>query len=139
MLVQDVTGTLKAHNINGPVTLRNVRGTTTARTINGNVEATYAANPPGPSSYYTINGQIKVTYPADFSADVHFKSMHGELFTDFPGAEILPAQVTQNKQSTGRGTQYKITKDTAVRLGKGGKDFRFETLNGDVTIKQQPQ
>jgi hypothetical protein len=26
-----------------------------------------------------------------------------------------------------------------VRLGKGGKDFRFETLNGDVTIKQQPK
>jgi hypothetical protein len=139
VLVQDVTGTLKAYNINGAVTLRNVKGTTTAHTVNGNLEASYAANPPGPSSYNTINGQIKVSYPADLSADVHFKSMHGELYTDFPNAEPLPVQVTQNKQNAGSSTQYKITKDTVVRLGKGGKDFRFETINGSVTIKQQPK
>ncbi|WP_375437956.1 hypothetical protein [uncultured Hymenobacter sp.] len=137
VLVQDVTGKMNAYNINGAVTLRNIKGTTKARTINGNLEATYAANPPGPSSYNTINGQIKVTYPADLSADIHFKAMHGELYTDFPNAETLPVQVTQNKQSAGSGTQYKLTKDTVVRIGKGGKDFRFETLNGSVTIKQQ--
>ncbi|UOG73676.1 hypothetical protein MTX78_16275 [Hymenobacter tibetensis] len=137
VLVQDVTGTVKAYNINGALTLRNIKGTTTARTINGNLEATYAANPPGSSSYNTINGKILVTYPADLSADVHFKSMHGELYTDFPNAEPLPVQVTQNKQRGGNGTQYKLTKDTVVRIGKGGKDFRFETINGSVTIKQQ--
>lgn len=139
VLVQDVTGKMNAYNVNGPVTLRNIKGTTKARTINGNLEATYAANPPGPSSYNTINGQIKVTYPADLSADIHFKAMHGELYTDFPNAETLPVQVTQNKQSAGGGTQYKLTKDTVLRLGKGGKDFRFETINGSVTIKQQPK
>ncbi|WP_133273982.1 DUF4097 family beta strand repeat-containing protein [Hymenobacter radiodurans] len=137
VMVQDVSGSLRAYNVNGAVTLKNVKGTTKARTVNGNVEATYLASPPEASSYNTINGDIKVTYPANFSADVHFKSMHGELFTDFPQVETLPVQVTQNKQSTGSGTKYKLTKDTAVRLGKGGKDFRFETLNGDVTIKQQ--
>jgi hypothetical protein len=137
--VQDVGGALKAYNVNGAITLKNVRGTTKARTVNGNLEATYAANPPEASSYNTINGDIKVSYPADLSADVHFKSMHGELYTDFPQVENLPVQVTQNKQSTGNGTKYKLTKDTVVRLGKGGKDFRFETLNGDVTIKQQPK
>jgi DUF4097 and DUF4098 domain-containing protein YvlB len=139
VMVQDVSGSLRAYNVNGAITLRNVKGTTKARTVNGNVEATYLASPPEASSYNTINGDIKVTYPANLSADVHFKSMHGELFTDFPEVETLPVQVTQNKQSTGSGTKYKLTKDTAVRLGKGGKDFRFETLNGDVTIKQQPK
>ena len=139
VLVQDVAGKMNAYNVNGAVTLRNIKGTTKARTINGNLEATYAANPPGPSSYNTINGQIKVTYPADLSADIHFKAMHGELYTDFPNAETLPVQVTHNKQSTGGGTQYKLTKDTVLRLGKGGKDFRFETINGSVTIKQQPK
>lgn len=137
VLVQDVTGTMKAYNINGAVTLRNIKGTTTARTINGNLEASYAANPPGSSSYHTINGQIKVTYPPDLSADVHFKTMHGELYTDFPDVEQLPLQVTQKKQNAGSGTQYKLNRDAVVRVGKGGKDFRFETINGDVTIKQQ--
>lgn len=139
VVVQDVGGTLRAYNVNGPISLKNVKGTTKARTVNGNVEATYVASPSEASSYNTINGDIKVTYPADVAADVHFKSMHGELYTDFPEVESLPVQVSQNKQSTGNGTKYKLTKDTVVRLGKGGKDFRFETLNGNVTIKQQPK
>ena len=137
VLVQDVTGPLNAGNVNGPIMLLNVKGTTRAHTVNGNVEAAYAANPPGASSYHTINGQIKVKYPASFAADLHFKSMHGELYTDFPNVEMLPAQVTKNQQGHGDGTVYKLTKDTAVRIGKGGPAFRFETLNGDVTITKQ--
>ncbi|MCB2410143.1 DUF4097 family beta strand repeat-containing protein [Hymenobacter lucidus] len=136
--VEDVSGRLKAHNINGAVTLKNVQGITDARTINGDVEAAYLSSPAGNCSYSTINGDIKVTYPADVAADVHFKSMHGELLTDFPNVESLPVQVVQNKQSTTGGTKYKLSKGTAVRLGKGGNDFRFETLNGDVTIKRKP-
>ncbi|GGF22674.1 DUF4097 family beta strand repeat-containing protein [Hymenobacter cavernae] len=135
--IQDVSGKLEAYNVNGAIALTNVRGTTKAHTVNGNVEASYVGTPDGASSYHTINGQIIVSYPKDASADVHFKSMHGELFTDFPNVEALPVQVTQNKQNSGNGTRYKLNKDTAMRLGKGGKDFRFETLNGDVTIKQQ--
>jgi DUF4097 and DUF4098 domain-containing protein YvlB len=105
--------------------------------VNGNVEATYAANPPGASSYHTINGQIKVKYPASLNADMHFKSMHGEFFTDFPNAEVLPAQVTKNQEGRGGGTVYKLSKATAVRLGKGGTDLRFETLNGNVTVTKK--
>lgn len=137
VLVQDVTGWLDAGNVNGPITLHNVKGTTQAHTVNGNVEADYAANPPGASSYHTINGQIKVKYPADFAADLHFTSMHGELYTDFANTAVLPVQVTRNKQGSGGGTVYTLTKDTAVRIGKGGPNFRFETLNGDVTITKQ--
>jgi hypothetical protein len=137
VLIQDVAGPLNAGNVNGAITLRNVKGTTHAHTVNGNVEAAYAANPPGASSYHTINGQIKVKYPANFGADLHFKSMNGQLYTDFPNTEVLPVQVTKNKQGKGDGTVYKLSKDTAVRIGKGGPDFRFETLNGDVTITKQ--
>ncbi|MBD2721532.1 hypothetical protein IC234_05275 [Hymenobacter sp. BT189] len=136
MEVKDVTGLLHVNNVNGPITLTNVRGTTRAHTVNGNVDATYAANPAGASSYHTINGKIRVKYPASLGANLHFKSMHGEFYTDFTDAEILPVQVTKNKEGKGGGTVYKLTKDTAVRIGKGGPDFRFETLNGDVTVSK---
>jgi hypothetical protein len=136
MTVADVTGLLHVYNVNGPITLTNVKGTTKAHTVNGNVDATYAANPTGASSYHTINGKIRVHYPASLGANLHFKSMHGEFLTDFPNAEVLPAQVTKNKEGAGGGTVYKLTKDTAVRIGKGGPDFRFETLNGDVIISK---
>ena len=134
--VQDVTGPLHVNNVNGSITLINVKGTTRAHTVNGNVDATYAANPPGASSYHTINGKIRVRYPAGLGANLHFKSMHGEFYTDFPNAEILPGQVTKNQEGKGGGTVYRLTKDTAVRIGKGGPDFRFETLNGDVTVSK---
>jgi hypothetical protein len=137
VLVQDVTGQLEAYNVNGAVKLLGAKGATKARTVNGNVDATYADGPAGPCSYHTINGKINVTYPREVAANVHFKSMHGELYTDFPSAELLPVQATQSTQGGGSSTRYKLTKDTVVRLGKGGPDCRFETLNGDVTIKQQ--
>jgi len=135
--IQDVAGALSAHNVNGAIRIKNAKAGTKAHTVNGNVDVSYAASPAGSSSYKTINGEINVTYPKDMGGDVHFKSMHGELYTNFAQAQMLPRQVTQSQQKEGNGTKYKITKDTAVRLGKGGPDLRFETLNGDVTIKQQ--
>ncbi|WP_400191607.1 hypothetical protein [Hymenobacter sp. B81] len=134
--VQDVTGLVKARNVNGPVAIVNAREATVARTVNGDVSVSYAAVPRQASTYHTINGDITVSYPAGVAADVYFKSLHGELFTDFPQAEVLPARVSQNEERGSAGTKYKLSKETAVRLGKGGTDFRFETLNGNVTIKQ---
>lgn len=135
--VQDVSGPLQVFNVNGAITLHNVRGATQARTVNGNLEATYAATPPGASSYHTINGQIRVQYPTSLAADLHFKSMHGAFYTDFPNVEMLPVQVTKNQPGNGGSTVYTLTKGTAVRVGPGGPDLRFETLNGNVTITRQ--
>ncbi|AIZ64113.1 hypothetical protein PK28_11165 [Hymenobacter sp. DG25B] len=137
MQVQDVTGLVQARNVNGPVIIRNVREATVAKTVNGKVEVSLTTAPTQAASYQTINGDIAVSYPANASADLHFKSMHGEMYTDFPQTEVLPARVTQNQQREGAGTKYKLNKETAVRLGKGGPDIRLETLNGDVTIKKQ--
>ncbi|MBX0289313.1 hypothetical protein K3G63_02625 [Hymenobacter sp. HSC-4F20] len=139
VLVEDVTGPLQARNVNGPVTILNAHQATLAHTVNGDVTVSYAAAPTLASSYHTINGNIVVSYPATVSADLYFKRMQGEIYTDFPQAEVLPARVTQNQQRDGQSTKYKLSKETAVRLGKGGTDFRFETLNGNVTIKQQPR
>jgi DUF4097 and DUF4098 domain-containing protein YvlB len=103
------------------------------------VEVSYSDAPTAPATYHTVNGSIVVTYPSNVSGDLYFKSLNGHLYTDFPRAEVLPARVTQTQQAEGQGTKYKLKKDTAVRLGKGGIDFRFETVNGNVTIKQLTQ
>ncbi|MGI4742777.1 MAG: hypothetical protein ACRYG7_47065 [Janthinobacterium lividum] len=135
--VLDVTGALEVSNINGGITLTNVRGTTRARTVNGNVDATYAASPPSTCSYRTVNGQIRVQYPASLGATAYFKSLHGEFYTDFAATQMLPPQVIKNQTGQGSGTVYRLTKETAVRIGPGGPDLRFETLNGSVTISQR--
>lgn len=135
--VRDVTGSLFAHNVNGAVTLTNIKGATDARTINGNVEANYVSVPPDPSKYYTLNGDIKISYPASLSADLSFKTFQGDFYTDFPNAELLPPQVTKTQEKKENGTVYKLNKDSAIRIGNGGKMLRFETFNGNVYIKKQ--
>lgn len=135
--VKDVSGSLHARNVNGAITLTNAKGATDAHTINGDVVINYLASPPDKSSYYTLNGNIRVSYPATLSADLQFKTFQGEFYTDFPNAEVLPVQVTKSQEHRGETTVYKLNKNTSIRIGNGGKVFRFETFNGNIYIKKQ--
>jgi hypothetical protein len=135
--VNNVSGTLHVSNVNEEISIINAKGTTYAHTVNGDVTVKYLTNPTEESSYYTINGDISITYQPGLSADLQFKSMHGDFFTDFPQVELLPATVSKVKEKDGEGIVYKLRAKTAVRFGKGGQTFKFETLNGNVYIKKQ--
>ena len=138
VLVSDVTGMLEVGNVNGAITLKNVKGATKLRTVNGSVDANYTAIPPGQSSYKTLNGDIRISYPAALSADCEFKSFRGEFYTDFDNVETLPVKVVKNQEQRGdKTTVYKLNTETSVRIGNGGKLFRFETFNGNIYIKKQ--
>ena len=135
--VNNVSGTLNINNVNEEISVKNAKGTTFAHTINGDVSVNYLTNPPEESSYYTINGNIHVSYQPGLSADLQFKSMNGDFYTDFQEVERLPAMVTKVQEKKGDGIVYKLNAITSVRFGKGGKIFKFETLNGNVYIKKQ--
>jgi hypothetical protein len=135
--VKDVYGSLKVNNVNGSLEIINAKGTTIAHTVNGPVTVNYLAVPPGESSYQTINGQMNITYPANLSADLSFKSMNGQFFTDFPDAQVMPSKVVKTEAKSGGGTTYKLNSNSDVRIGSGGKLFKFETLNGNIYIKKQ--
>jgi hypothetical protein len=68
---------------------------------------------------------------------MQFKSMNGTFYTDFPEVEALPATITKTEDKRNNGTVYKLNKNVQVRVGKGGKLFKFETLNGNIYIKKQ--
>jgi len=135
--VKDVTGSLKVNNVNGPITITNAKGTTDARTVNGGITANYLAIPNDASNYSTINGKLEITYPKNFAANLQFKSMNGEFYTDFPDTEFLPTQVIITQDKKADGTRYKLDKTTQIKVGAGGKLFKFETLNGNIYIKKQ--
>lgn len=137
IVVKDVYGALNLNNINGPIDIINAKGATDAHTINGAVTANYLKVPAEASSYKTINGEVKVTYPAALSADMEFKSMNGQFYTDFPNAEVMPSKVITTQSKNSKGTTFKLSKNSDVRIGAGGKLFKFETLNGDIYIKKQ--
>jgi hypothetical protein len=135
--VKDVYGSLKINNVNGSIEIANAKGTTSAHTVNGPVTVSYLSVPPDASSYYSVNGALNVTYPPSLSADLEFKSMNGQFYTDFDDAEVMPDKVTKTESNNGRGTVYKLNKASDVRIGAGGKLFRYETLNGNIYIKKQ--
>ncbi|SEI96080.1 hypothetical protein SAMN04487995_2755 [Dyadobacter koreensis] len=135
--VEDVTGSLKVSNVNGAIKLANAKGTSDIKTINGNVEANYLIVPPGESQFKTLNGDVIVTYPRTLSADCQFKSFNGEFFTDFPDVATLPVTVVKNQENSPGKTIYKLNTETSIRIGNGGKTFRFETFNGNIYLKKQ--
>jgi hypothetical protein len=135
--VNNVNGNLHVNNVNEEIRISNARGRTYAHTVNGDVTVTYLSNPGDGSSYNTINGDIKVSYQPDLSADLQFRSMNGEFFTNFPSAQLLPAHVKKTEEKKGNTKVYKLDSTMAVRFGKGGSVFKFETLNGNVYIKKQ--
>jgi len=135
--VKDVTGSLHVSNINGGIEIINAKGTTHANTINGDLTVNYLSNPPEASTFYTLNGKLTATFQPNFSADLEFKTMNGAYYTDFPDVEVLPSKVSITQNKKGDGTIYRINKNSDVRIGAGGKLFKFETLNGNIYIKKQ--
>ncbi len=135
VLVKNTRGTyINANNINGGIELMNITGQTKVHCINGEVRISYADNPVASSTYYSLNGDINITYQKDLSADIAFKSMNGELFTDFDISNQY-AKTTKDG-SGGKNTKYRYEAKPVVQIGKGGLEFDFETLNGDVIIKK---
>ena len=134
--VSNVEGALHIDNVDGEISILNAKGTTWAHTVNGDVTVGYLINPQEESSYYTINGNIRVTYQPGLSADLRFKSMNGDFYTDFRDGEMLPASITKTADRRVGAIVYKLNALTAVRFGKGGRIFKFETLNGNVYIKK---
>ena len=137
VIVHDVTGAMHVSNINGAIRLTNAKGVSKVSTINGNVEANYVTVPAGESEFKTLNGDIKITYPPTFAADCLFKTFRGEFYTDFPNIEKLPVKVVKNTDNKNEKTIYKLDRETSIRFGNGGQNFRFETFNGNIYIKKQ--
>lgn len=104
--------------------------------MNGAVNVSYLVNPPAASVYHTINGDITVKYQNGLNADLYFKSMNGKYYTDFDHVEPISNTLEKNTENKSNSTVYKISKGNAVRIGSGGKQFNFETLNGNVYIRK---
>lgn len=135
--IQNVNGSLKAHNVNGGIAIKNAKGATEARTINGGVTVNYLSVPTDSSSYYTLNGTLEVTYPASLSANIQFKSMNGSFYTDFENTEPLPLFVVKNIENAGKGTMYRLDVARRIKFGNGGTVLKFETMNGNIYVKKQ--
>ena len=135
VIVDGTQGDFDVTNVNGRVEMRGVGGSGRAHTVNGPVSVTFTANPKQPSSFKTVNGNVDVQFLDGLSADFAMKTMNGGLFTDFD-AQPLPSQVAAAGERVNGKFVYRANEFTRVRVGTGGPQLTFETLNGNVRARR---
>lgn len=128
-------GQFDLSNVNGPIEMREVEGYGSVRTVNGPVKVTFAHNPSGPTSFKSVNGTLDVAFRPGLNANLMMKTFNGGLYTDFP-VSTLPVAATPPEREGGKFV-WRSNRMTGVRVGAGGPELRFETLNGDVFIKNR--
>jgi hypothetical protein len=133
--VNGTRGDFDVTNVNGLIEMREVAGSGRAHTVNGPVTVTFTANPKQSSSFKTINGNVDVTFLDGLAADFAMKTMHGVLFTDFDAQPLANTVSAAGERRNGKFV-YRAHEFTRVRVGGGGPEISFETLNGNVRARR---
>lgn len=133
--VSGTSGDFRIRNVNGGIEMREVAGSGSVSTVNGPVKVTFAKNPAAATSFKSVNGTLDVSFHAGLNADVKYKTMNGNVYTDFPVA-ALPVAAEQPEHRNGM-TVWRRNRMSGVRIGNGGPELSFETLNGEVLIRNR--
>ena len=137
-MVDGTQGDFDVSNVNGRIVLKGMRGSGRASTVNGGVDAAFDAAPRAESLFKTVNGDITVTLPRDLAAELRIKTMRGGIYTDFDTVE-QPVEREPSRRPGQPRFVYRRRGFTDYRVGKGGPELTFETLNGEVRIQRGPR
>lgn len=132
----EVTGTsgeFNVHNVNGKIRLNDVVGFGKVQTVNGSVKVSFAQNPVKPVLLSSVNGELDATFQPGLNADFRMSTMHGDAYTDF---DVQPMTMPVNYDSTDGGKRIRIGRDRGIRVGSGGIEHSFKTLNGSIKIRK---
>jgi len=133
---QDTRGNFHVHGVNGSVSMTGVAGSGTLNTVNGRTTIAFAESPKGACEFKTVNGAIEASFPQNLAADLQLKTLNGSAYTDFDATALVPKTSEARENSRGRYV-YKINHTSSVRIGAGGPELNFETVNGDIRIKKE--
>jgi hypothetical protein len=129
------SGRFDLHSVNGALTMTAAAGSGSAKTVNGRMTLSFHETPRAASDFQTANGAIEATFPRNLSADLRLKTLNGEVFTDF-ARTALPQQAGTAARRNGMFI-YKSNGLTGARIGAGGPELKFETLNGAIRIGKE--
>lgn len=135
VVVNGTRGDFEVDNVNGLIAMTQVAGAGSAHTVNGAVTVSFTANPKLPSSFKSVNGNIDVSFVEGLSADFAMKTLNGGLFTDFDAQPLANSVAAAGERQSGRFV-YRANEFTRVRVGNGGPEIAFETLNGNVRARR---
>jgi hypothetical protein len=131
--VEGTAGDFDVDNVNGGIDMVNVAGSGDAHTVNGPVTVLFQRNPASASSFKSVNGELIVYFDPSLQADLSLKTMNGKFYSDFDST-MLTATKPVAQRVDGQKFVYRFDRGTGLRVGRGGPEIRFETLNGDIRI-----
>jgi len=135
--VDNTTGDFDVANVNGGIEMNEVAGSGPVHTVNGKISVVFSRNPTKDSSFKSVNGTIEASFRPNLSADVRVKTFNGHAYTDFD-VTALPALSPVSERRDGRFI-YRSDRSTGMRVGNGGPELKFDTLNGTIRIINRGQ
>jgi len=121
VMVDSVTGRLRAESVSGDVDIRNVTGTVSASSVSGNVDVQINnLQGSGDMKFSSVSGNVNVKAPANLDADIEMSSISGSLKTNF--------QIDVQEQRYGPG------RSARGRVGSGMHSLRITTVSGRVRL-----
>lgn len=132
VVVEGVDGDFDVSNVNGAIEMKRVAGHGRVQTVNGGLDVTFTRRPEGDCDFKTVNGDVDVGFPADLAADLRFKTFNGDVYTDFDYVSAAVEQPAPERRGTR--TTWKSL-GPGARVGGGGPEISFDTLNGNVYIR----
>ncbi len=133
--VDGISGDFEVSNVNGGISMAAISGSGEAHTVNGSVAVHFERNPSGPSSFKTVNGPVDIYMLPELAADLLFKTLNGEIYSDFdvtPRAEAATSPEQRNGMFV-----YKSNRNRAGRVGRGGPELKFNTVNGRICLHRE--
>lgn len=126
------SGKFDISGVNGDVEMMAAAGSGRVSMVNGRMTVGFRESPKADTEFHSVNGAIEATFPANFAADLVLKTLNGQAYTDFD-ATALANSFSQDRR--GRFV-YRPDHNAHVRIGSGGPEISFQTVNGDIRIKK---
>jgi hypothetical protein len=133
VLVQSVEGEFEVNNVNAGIEMSDINGPALVRTVNGPIKVSFTKNPGSECSFKTVNGKIEVVLQDGLNADMKLKTFNGKVYTDFDVSSVPREDRTIGERKGSRWI-YRRGGSQTVRVGKGGPEFSFDTLNGSIYV-----
>jgi hypothetical protein len=133
--VENTTGDFDISNVNRGIEMTEVAGSGLVHTVNGPIKVLFTKNPSRACSFGTVNGSIETSFRGTLNADVRVKTFNGQAFTDYE-VTALPRMVSAGERRDGKFV-YHSDDFNGMRIGNGGPELKYDTLNGSIRIINQ--
>jgi hypothetical protein len=135
--VENTTGDFDIGNVNRGIEMTDVSGSGRVHTVNGGIKVLFTKNPASECAFNTVNGSIETSFRPNLNANVWIKTFNGHAYTDYD-VTALPRTISAGERHDGKFV-YRSNDFNGVKIGSGGPDMKYDTLNGSIRIINRGQ